>query len=422
MPIRNCLASVIVFALVFTGNAASGETVTNLDDSGPGSLRQAIRDVADGGTIEIGVMGEIVLTGGQLSIDRPMTIDGPGARSLTISGNNESRVVRVVRGDVVISGVTLADGAISGFGGGAVWNLGNLTLDGVVVRDSRAEFGGGGLRNDGRMLLIRCTVRDNLADHAFGGGIDNVFGGDLEIRDSTISGNVTRDGPGAGVSNFSSSTVLVVNSTIAGNTASWLGGGLHSDSELPITIKNTIVSGNTSATSSTQDCMLWSGSPWISLGFNLFGQGTGCPAVRPTDLTTDEPQLAPLALNGGATQTHALLTSSIAIDAGSCRESSSDQRGVPRPFDFLSTPDADDGCDIGAFEFRELGAAPIPGRARGSAPSSYCAHDPCQGGAALDPDCDPCVAAVCAADPFCCATQWDATCVSAAGSCGLGCP
>jgi hypothetical protein len=51
-----------------------------------------------------------------------------------------------------------------------------------------------------------------------------------------------------------------------------------------------------------------------------------------------------------------------------------------------------------------------------------CTHDLCQAGGPLSTTCDPCVAAVCAEDAYCCATSWDDRCVAAtADVCGLSC-
>ncbi len=66
-------------------------TVTNTNDAGSGSLRQAIIDASSGETIKFSVTGTIRLTSGQLTIDKNLTINGPGANLLTISGNNDDQ-------------------------------------------------------------------------------------------------------------------------------------------------------------------------------------------------------------------------------------------------------------------------------------------------------------------------------------------
>src|SRR5258708_22581384 len=58
-------------------------TVTNLNDSGAGSLRQALLDAASGDTITFSVTGTIVLSGTRLDITKNLTITGPGASFIT---------------------------------------------------------------------------------------------------------------------------------------------------------------------------------------------------------------------------------------------------------------------------------------------------------------------------------------------------
>src|SRR5947209_3253223 len=90
--------------------AFGNTTVMNTNDNGPGSLRQAVADVAPGGTITFDVTGTIALTGGELTIDKDLTINGPGANQLTVSGNNLSRVFNINGGSVDISGLTISNG------------------------------------------------------------------------------------------------------------------------------------------------------------------------------------------------------------------------------------------------------------------------------------------------------------------------
>src|SRR5712691_6383322 len=91
---RKCLAMVAAVCLVGTG-AAAALTVSNLNDDGPGSLRQAIRDAAPNDTINFSVTGTITLTSGQLLLTNSVSINGPGARNLAVSGNLSSRIFQI---------------------------------------------------------------------------------------------------------------------------------------------------------------------------------------------------------------------------------------------------------------------------------------------------------------------------------------
>src|SRR6266516_7647330 len=77
-----CALSISVYANVIT--------VTNTNDSGPGSLRQALADANDGDTINFAVTGTIGLTSGELLVDKAITISGPGAENFAVNGNAKS--------------------------------------------------------------------------------------------------------------------------------------------------------------------------------------------------------------------------------------------------------------------------------------------------------------------------------------------
>ena len=67
-------------------------TVTTLNDSGAGSLRQALADATDGDTINFSVSGTIRVTSDQLSVNANIVIDGPGADMLAVNGRDRNRV------------------------------------------------------------------------------------------------------------------------------------------------------------------------------------------------------------------------------------------------------------------------------------------------------------------------------------------
>ena len=120
--IRSNTYRAAVLALFFAGatllstSAASAATITviNTNDSGPGSLRQALVDANDGDTINFdsSLNGQrITLTSGELNVDKDVTISGPGAKNLAVDGNAQSRVFDVNPGKTVtIDGLTVANG------------------------------------------------------------------------------------------------------------------------------------------------------------------------------------------------------------------------------------------------------------------------------------------------------------------------
>ena len=125
--------------------------VTNLDDSGPGSLRAAVLAAnahpgAD--TIRFAPAardGTIPLTSGQLNISDDLTIDGPGQNRLTVSGSNASRVFRAsgIATDVTLRDLTITGGSVTGANGGGILVehlTSHLTLASVTVIGNSAPI------------------------------------------------------------------------------------------------------------------------------------------------------------------------------------------------------------------------------------------------------------------------------------------
>src|SRR5262249_35555791 len=105
-------------------------TVTNLNDSGAGSLRTAIATTPPGGTVDFqpGLTGPIVLTTGSLVLTQAITIAGPGSGVVTVSGGNTFQVFNIHAGvAATINGLTLSNGFVAGAGGG-LYNTGTLSL------------------------------------------------------------------------------------------------------------------------------------------------------------------------------------------------------------------------------------------------------------------------------------------------------
>jgi hypothetical protein len=222
-------------------------TVTNTNDSGPGSLRQALVGANRGDTITFAVTGTIGLTSAELVIDKSITVSGPGPDMLAVSrtSNTQFRIFHVTASRTVnIGGLTITSGdAHFDYGGGILNDQAALTLTNCSVVNNVASGGGGVYNNDGRSLtIVNCTISGNYAaggNNPSGGG---VAGESLTIINSTISGNSAVGafpftfGNGGGISGVGT----ITNSTIAGNYAGLDGGGIAGE----WTISNCTISNN----------------------------------------------------------------------------------------------------------------------------------------------------------------------------------
>src|SRR5574341_1271584 len=76
---------------------AATVNVMNNNDSGPGSLRQALADATPGDIITFAPQGSgtITLTSGEIAVSKSLTVAGPGKDNLTIGSNGLSRVVTI---------------------------------------------------------------------------------------------------------------------------------------------------------------------------------------------------------------------------------------------------------------------------------------------------------------------------------------
>jgi beta-glucanase (GH16 family) len=356
--------------------------VTSSADAGAGTLRQALQDVCRQGTIRFDprlANSTITLSSTELTIAQDVTIDGADVTGLRISGGGRLRPFVInAKTNATIRNLTISDGYGYELAGGLL-NNGALTLDHVTIANHRVTTsgsdywkGGAGIYN-GRystLRLIDSTIRENQTQSADGGGLyaffdtlmrierstlvgnttTNVGGairslGDVEIVNSTLSGNMSTGWHGGAIFH-TDGALRLVNATVANNSApaGTTGGmfvGTFTEGSASLMLTNTIVSGN-----SGEQCFAGRfGAGAVTLtsgGHNLAGDAS-CNLTGTGDQVRGAAQLAALANNGGPTLSHALLNGSPAIDAAdhaACP--ATDQRGVRRP--------QAAACDIGAFE------------------------------------------------------------------------
>jgi predicted outer membrane repeat protein len=344
--------------------------VTNTNDNGEGSLRQAILNAnAISGTDTItfaGTMADatadiVTLTSGELFIGSNLTISSTGANLLTINGNNASSVFSIGSSATVnFSGLTIING--SRFEGGGIYNLGNLTVSSSTFSGNTARDTGGGIYNRGSLTVNSSTFSNNIADDS-GGGIFNR--GSLTVNSSTFSSNTAKH-DGGGIQVFDG-TANLTHLTLTGNRADsdtngdGDGGGI-SRLNGSVTIGSSIIASNTDDPSGNNRPDV--SGDFIDSGNNLIGNSTGSTSFTTSTLvgtaaTPINPLLSALGNYGGPTQTHALLPGSRAINAG-IGTSGSDQRGSA----------AVGTRDIGAFESRGFTIAATGGTPQSAPPSS----------------------------------------------------
>jgi hypothetical protein len=357
--IKSAIVATVFFAAII-GLRAGTLTVTNTNDSGPGSLRQALVDANDGDTIDFAVTGTIGLTTGELSVDKSITISGPGADNLAVNGNGTSRVFHVAPDrNVTISYLTITNGGSFPNNGSGIYNeRAGLTVSSCTVSNNSAGLGGG-IFNDGSsgyasLQVVNSTISDNSA--LLGAGICNVAADSsatVVIRNSSLSGNAAGIGIGGGVSNQgANASMQISNSTFSGNSA-FAGGTIHNTGNAIIDLSHNILkAGKTGGNIVNQ-----SGSTVTSHGYNLSSDDAGGYLTSPGDQINTDPLLGPLQDNGGPTFTHELFPGSPAIDAG-------DPSFTPPPFYDQRGPNfyrvRNGRIDIGSFEVQ---AGTLPPRA-----------------------------------------------------------
>lgn len=290
---------------------------------------------------------------GDLDISSDITILGGGAQTTVVDGNNTDRVLELRGGALRLQDLTVRNGNAAGAGiggsGGGILANGTLTLLRTRLLNNTSGSVAGGLYSFSNATITESTIADNRSMSNGAGGIYQLGSASLTITNSTITRNIAQgsSATGGGIYTGFTATVLLSNVTIAGNQATNGGGIVGAQSP---TVRNSIIANNTA--SLFPNCNVQTTN---SQGYNL-AFGGPCGFNQGTDKNNQDPQLGPLQLNGGSTETLALGARSAAIDAGNPAApgsggtacSATDQRGTGRPLDGdgLNGP----RCDIGAYE------------------------------------------------------------------------
>ncbi len=281
-----------------------------------------------------------------LVITRNVTIQGLAANLVHIQGTSTGPVISTTTGiNVTLQGLSISGGSNSAQNGGGIVNYGTLFIQDVLIENNTTQFSGGAIANLGILTLVNSTLRANQA----GGTAGAIFLGKnskAALANVTISGNQAVNGGGAIADTaLGNATAAISNTTIVQNFSQAGGGGIDLFSA-QVFVVNTILAQNNNSTglSNLND----SNHLLTSRGYNL--EDSSDAAFTSTGDQRDvSPLLSPLALNGGTTPSHALILGSPAIDAGNaiiCSQppvDNVDQRGVSRH--------QGASCDIGAYEY-----------------------------------------------------------------------
>lgn len=306
LTIKNLLIMLLSFLSFSNFSLADTFVVTNLNDPGAGSLRQAITNSnlnpgLDVIVFEEGLAGTIFLNIGPLSIQDDLTINGPGAEIITIDADSKSPIININDGDdeknsiININGLRFNKGIadtgaeIDSFenltvnsceflngnaltSGGSIYNRRLLTVESCQFENNSAEFGGGAIFNEGIIISINnsefrfndasiggAILNENANidlvtnstfsyNTAFNGcAIYNDGGGIVQISNSTFNENFSKSlfGDGGAISNNQGGVISnLINSTFSENSA-YIGSAIRNDGFVNIsftTIANNFIS------------------------------------------------------------------------------------------------------------------------------------------------------------------------------------
>ena len=236
--------------LVSTGGTDSGDCTV----SPCGTIAYAISQAAPGETVSIAA-GTYTQPG--ITVNKDLAFTGAGAATTIVQADFTphtagNRIFDITSGSSVVSmsGMTIMNGNISDVGG-AIRNLGDLTITDSVITANRAiSASGGGIASYGPLTITNSTLSENESGE-LGGGIV-AYDTSVTINNSSLSSNTVTAAlvPGGGGMYCSNCIVTIAGSTVNGNTATGfaaVGGGIWVDNPgiNAGTITNSTISGNT---------------------------------------------------------------------------------------------------------------------------------------------------------------------------------
>ena len=378
MAIAVLLASFMWTTPVLAGTIIVDGTICTLADAivtanGPtdsGGCTGGTSGSGSAGADTIDLQTDVTLTSALPSIISQVTILGNGH---TIDGDGLYQVLAIEapNGNLTLNQITI-DNGYSAIDGGGIYNTGTLTVQSSTISNNSTKTVGGGIFNDGILTVDESTISGNSASGNLSGAGGGIFSNDnLTVRNSTITNN---SGDFAG-GIFSNGDGYIQTSTISGNESYYNGGGI--DNVGSLTIQNSTITNNVSDVgegsgifnygdvhvqnsivalqSAGDDCYNGPGS-LISDDYNIEST-TSCGFLNTNDqqnVTSGNLNLGTLVDNGGPTQTHALLSGSVAIETipngtnGCVAGTSVDQRGAVRAD---GAGRGGSACDIGAYEY-----------------------------------------------------------------------
>jgi CSLREA domain-containing protein len=353
LPVPSALADVI------TPNTLTDEYNA---DAMTCSLREAIQasntDAAFNGCPTGNGADEIQLGDGTYQLTRADTGTGNDNGDLEVTSGDTLTISHVGAGRTAIDGGDVDR---------VIYNQGTLTITGLAVQNGLANNSlGAGVLNEGGLTMTNAAVIDNqITGTGYGGGIWSQPG-PLTLTNVTVSGNQTSASGLGAAGIWAGPGASLTNVTVTANTAAAGNGGGLSQGVGTVTLKNTIIAGNSAPSSPDCDGAPGFGRIISSQGYNLIGNTSGCTFTTGTGDQLNVPAgLDALADNGGPSSTHALVVGSNAADKippASCAGLTADQRGYPRP--------SGANCDIGAYEQFLCSGGPLntPGPFPGACP------------------------------------------------------